>query len=218
MKYIFVMILAFCEGKTFWQTSFVDIVKSLSQTNYEVSVIVDKAHMNQNGAFPFDSFAEVPHTIANFNDGTKTLKLTSSAIVLLQSADLLMPFNDRVILPSKFSTRQQLFVYCEDQTFDKIAVIEETATMHRSIIVQHEYFVVEEETSVRLLTFVWYTPERCNFSQLVEINRFDKSSKRWLHGIFKIEKFSNFHGCQITFWRAMNGLSLKRLKSTLKIK
>lgn len=52
---------------------------------------------------------------------------------------------------------------------------------------------------IRLLTFVWYTPQKCNASQLIEVNRFDKSSKRWQHENFKIEKFSHFHGCRLGF-------------------
>lgn len=66
----------------------------------------------------------------------------------------------------------------------------------RSRIIEHEYFVVEEEETIRLLTFTWYTPEKCNEAQLVEVNSFDKSSRRWQHENFMIDKFSHFHGCQ----------------------
>lgn len=33
----------------------------------------------------------------------------------------------------------------------------------------------------------------------MEVNKFDKSSGRWQHGNFVIDKFSNFQGCQINF-------------------
>lgn len=52
---------------------------------------------------------------------------------------------------------------------------------------------------MRLLTFVSFSPEKCNEVQLIEVNKFDRLTERWQHGIFKIDKPSNFHGCKQTF-------------------
>lgn len=66
-------------------------------------------------------------------------------------------------------------------------------------IIQYEYFVLEEEKSIKLLTFIWYAPQKCNMAQLVAVNSFNKSSGQWQHGNFKIDRFYNFYGCQINF-------------------
>lgn len=69
----------------------------------------------------------------------------------------------------------------------------------KSSIIQYEYFIVEEEKSITILPFVWYIPEKCNVSQLVEVNTYDKSLGRWQHENFVIDKYSNFYGRQISF-------------------
>lgn len=68
-----------------------------------------------------------------------------------------------------------------------------------------EYFVIEEETLIRLLTFVWFTPEECEEHQLVEVNSFDKATREWKHDRFKIDKFTNYHGCQLKFLIGQEG-------------
>lgn len=40
-------------------------------------------------------------------------------------------------------------------------------------------------------------PNRCNEYQLIEINRFDKTSKKWQNSNFKINKYETFHGCPL---------------------
>lgn len=49
------------------------------------------------------------------------------------------------------------------------------------------------------MTFVWYTPGKCNIPQLIEINKFHKKENRWQSSTFAIKKFFNFHGCRLVF-------------------
>lgn len=123
--------------------------------------------------------------------------MDASAIVLLHSLTSLVAFNNQTRIPTSFSKSHQIFVYCQNWSHDDLPII--SVSTETASIIQNEYFVVKEETSVRLLTFVWYTPNICGQPQLVEVNRFDKLKGRWLYGDFKIDKFANFHGCQISF-------------------
>lgn len=50
-----------------------------------------------------------------------------------------------------------------------------------------------------MLTFLWFEPTKCFTLQLVEVNNFNKLSKKWQHDRYKIDKFSNFNGCRINF-------------------
>lgn len=59
------------------------------------------------------------------------------------------------------------------------------------------YFLIEEGNFTRLLTFLIFTPRKCSASQLIEVIRFDQLTKRWQHKNFRIDKFSNFHGCPL---------------------
>lgn len=120
-------------------------------------------------------------------------RLESSAIVLLNSVSTLSTFNNRTILPASYSMKQQLFIYLPDGTFNKVAMM----FLHLPIF-NYEYFVIEEDKWIRLLTFVWFTKTWCG-PHLKEVNRFDKSTNRWHHKNFKTDKFSNCHGCPINF-------------------
>lgn len=66
-------------------------------------------------------------------------------------------------------------------------------------MIQHEYFLIQDEQSLRLLTFVRYTLEKCDIHELIEVNRFSKLTLRWQLESFILDKFSNFHGCRINF-------------------
>jgi hypothetical protein len=63
-----------------------------------------------------------------------------------------------------------------------------------------QYFVVDEEESIKLLTFVWYTKNACNVPQLIEVNRFDKNTNKWKNSKFSVEKLQNFYGCEVTVY------------------
>lgn len=66
-------------------------------------------------------------------------------------------------------------------------------------IIQYEYFVIEDQNFILLMTFFWYEPQNCDIAVLKEVNRFEKSTQSWQHGNFIIEKFNNLNGCKINF-------------------
>lgn len=114
--------------------------------------------------------------------------------MLLETVAAIAEFNTDSLRHRSWSYSQHLIIYVRTGTFSEIAMIEQ-----KKPFIYYEYFIIEEDASLRLLTFISYSPQKCNVLQLVEVNRFDKSLLQWQHSTFSIEKFSNLHGCKINF-------------------
>lgn len=153
------------------QKAFVDIAEFLATRNYLVAVVEGPAFSKASQLISLAITAGIPQAVTKLENEKELFWLDSSAIVLMTSVNSLKKFNDRTFLPASFSMQQQLFVYCRGGTFDEISRIETLRNI--TPIVQFEYFVIEEKKSIRLLTFLWYTPKKCDVAQLVEVNRFD---------------------------------------------
>lgn len=60
-------------------------------------------------------------------------------------------------------------------------------------------FLITENNGIVLKSFMSYTPKQCGKLQLMEINKFSKTSLQWTtKNYFAIDMF-NFHGCQLVF-------------------
>jgi hypothetical protein len=64
---------------------------------------------------------------------------------------------------------------------------------------QMRSFLIEENNEIYLKTLVLFTQQKCDAQQLIEINKFSKTSLKWTKMSFFESKISNFHGCQIVF-------------------
>lgn len=138
--------------------------------------------------------------------------IEDSAILSFTSVHDLKEFNEKA-LPSNALKTIKLFVFCRTMTIEDISMLKsenenkkskrvqgEISLFHdMNDILQQEYFLVDRDDSIKLLTFIWYTSKACNVPQLVEINRFDKNTNKWKNSKFVIEKTKNFHGCEIIF-------------------
>lgn len=153
--------------------AFKNITEALVRQNYQMTIVFQSTRTDLT---PIMSFADTPHVASRFTTKSGKFLLNSSAIVASDSVNFLKIFNERVDLSVNFLMTQQVFVYCQDGNFDEIASIPNSRAAMP--IVQYEYYVVEEEKSIRLLTYAWFTPEKCKVAQLVEVNRFDKSTGR----------------------------------------
>lgn len=71
-----------------------------------------------------------------------------------------------------------------------------------------EYFILENNSTIQLLTYIWYSAEKCSEPQLIEVNSFNKTTNRWRNSEFEVKKFYNFHGCQLVF-----GVPTQRLEN-----
>lgn len=81
----------------------------------------------------------------------------------------------------------------------KSAKIEEISRLPDTEILKFQYFLIEDKSSIKVSTFTWYTPGKCNTMQSIEINSFDKNTQKWKSSNFEMEKFQNFYGCRLVF-------------------
>lgn len=143
----------------------------------------------------------------------KSIAMRESAIIILDSVNTLRVFNEKVLFMNKSPRIFKFLIYCQHATFEDISILienESTSITHErdykevkvGHILQYQYFLVDDVECVRLLTFIWFSPNKCNRKQLIEVNRFDKATKKWKSSDFFIDKFKNFHGCRIRicFW------------------
>lgn len=149
-------------------------------------------------------------------------ELDNSAVLTFDSVESLKHFNDKVVLINKFPKSLVFYVICLGATFDDISSLKETVVIDREKrkgervqpnemqhILQLQYFIVEEEESIRLLTFVWYSSNSCSAPQITEVNRFDKKMKTWKNSNLVEEKFENFHGCPLVFGVWFQGFAME---------
>lgn len=180
------------------ERAFLNISAFLTERNHLVSIIEfgDKSSKASIDAI-FPSTSGIPNKIVHVQDKLSEFTLNSSAIVIFDSVDFLKRFNDEVEVSLSFTVSQQFFVHVELATYaDILSVGPFDADF---FVLKFEYFVLEEEKSIRLLTFILYEPGNCDFPQLIEVNKFDKSTGKWQHGRFAVDKFSNFNGCELKF-------------------
>lgn len=125
----------------------------------------------------------------NRTDGSN-LVLKESAVIVANSLLLLESINDKLQLLNQYPTHIQIVIVCPDVTFKEIETLLDSKFQHKV------YFLIEEENSVKLLTFEWFTRNKCDGKELVVVNEY-KESTGWKNENFEIRKFFNFHGCQI---------------------
>lgn len=199
----FMIFVTFCKVQTFssdfknLKNAFIDIAEALSKQDRMVTIVFNTRLSDFTDAVKFGQKTGIPRSIVKPYKA-KNILLNSSAIVSLESVESVDAFNARTILSTTFSMRQQLFVHCRNGTFDKLTRLR-NLSMTGTAILLYEYFIVEEEKTIRLLTFIWTVAMKCGIPFLAEVNRYEKLSGRWKHGNFKMDKFANFNGCRIKF-------------------
>lgn len=169
----------------------------------------------------------MPFRLQNLEINNKTIEHNSSALLTFNSFQDFRDFNQKVNLTNDYYRPLQLFIYCEDASINDLHhlpqdVIEnplnarEPLYFNRGVdtpweviyfradlmdIIQYEYFLIDEDKFVRLLTFLWYLPGYCGELNLVEINKFNKQTKKWEYNRFFYKKLRNFYNCEIKFYQ-----------------
>lgn len=202
LKYVIAVLSILCvnchrqsNGSSGLSRAFENLLQSFGASNREIliesfrrdSIIIDQLVLNwcKSQTFPY----KVTKLEANLDsDG---FELSESAILLFYSVDSLRAFNSKVRLTNRFPKQFQFIVHCEFASLDEIAALSDTQ------ILQFQYFVIEDDQFIKLMTFVWYTSEQCRVPQLVEVNKFQKNISRWESRKFVTKKFTNFHGCHL---------------------
>lgn len=204
-----------CENPSYLTCALNDIVKTFTNISGEVTIANYGSEIDVVESLVINLKEEsVPFRIRNYDmiDDQNMFKVDESSIMTFDSVKKLNIFNNKVNLTNIHASPFKFYVVCENATFDDISLLKENDIQQRSErkgggniqneltdILQFQYFIIDEEFGISLVTFVWYTAEKCSEPQLIEINRFDKKTKRWINRNFFIKKFVNFHGCQLMF-------------------
>lgn len=197
--------------------AFKRIVKSILETNNEVFI-----HRFDDGNQSFiDSLVgkissdEIVKIKEEKTISKKVFEVNDSAVLLFDTFGSLFSFNLGVKLTNKHPKKFQFFVYCFNMTTDNVLSLVgpsfekkfSTQVFHGHRlrimdIIQYQYFVVEGEDELRLMTFDWYRPENCNKPSLIEVNKFDKKKLTWKTNVFS-QSLINFNGCKVSFGIAL---------------
>lgn len=100
--------------------AFVNIVEVLAKKNHLTSFVGDLNSTEIVNPASIALFSGIPHVVSSFDRSMNKIELKSSAIVTLNSIETLKSFNKLVILPTTYF-ELQLFVHCQDGTFNRIA-------------------------------------------------------------------------------------------------
>lgn len=177
------------------------IAKTLSESHNDLAIINFSKDEDFLSSLKLNSLHEnnVPHRSQTLQVHLKVpIGIKFSTVFIFDSVKTMSSFNDIAVLTNKYSRPIYIFMFCKEATIKEIEAIKD-----KSVILQFEYFVVEEGNFIRILTFVWYTEQKCDMAQLIEVNRFDKVTRTWQHDNIVIKKFQNFYKCKIVFGGAI---------------
>src|SRR5690349_4332841 len=167
----------------------------------------------------------MPFQLKNLQLDTKKILLDSSTLLTFNKFAFVREFNQKLSLTNEYFKPLQLFVYCQNITIRDIEslvldvterakknkIIEKVENWNKTSgrvvhteerfksslldIIQYEYFLVEETNDIKLLTFVWFSPGKCSELSLIELNKFNKFTRKWEDDKFSMMKATNLHGC-----------------------
>lgn len=139
--------------------SFLSLTKALIDSSNDLSFVSDN-NLTRSSILQQTFAGGIPVTVKQFAKAENTLELNSSAIVSMESIGNLQAFNEKVVLTNKYTKPLQFFIHCKDATIDQLSKLEESDKS--KAIFQYEYFVVDLNESILLMTFVWHTAAVCN--------------------------------------------------------
>jgi hypothetical protein len=215
----------FCESKNFSRSltcPFEDIAKSISEHEREIQVVNFGANVDVvDSLIPKNFHSMVTNLTVKVTNKEKINKtreevfmVNQSAILIFDSVQAISKYNKKIEFTNEGPKEFQFFVHIPKTTIKEIAAsIGEVHVYEfvrrgltymykydRTEIIYSQYFLVEEVKFIKLYTFDWFTSQKaCGKKKIIEVNRFDKKKKKWIEPNFKMKKFSNFHGCNLTF-------------------
>lgn len=133
----------------------------------------------------------VPHKVMKIRRNESAIKLNQSAVLLFDTINSLKDFNDKVRLENDYS-RKLAFL-----TITLNASSQDLVKINKTLVTRHQNYLIEYDKYIGLETSSWYTSLACNTSQMIEVNRFNKSSSRWMTKAFFPNMFDNFYGCKL---------------------
>jgi hypothetical protein len=193
-------------------SAFTDIKKSLEVNNRQISIqnFGDNRKVLKHVLTGASENSQLSFRHQKLKKNQTDYEIDESGIFIFDNLTSLSEFNYKTNFTNEGPKDWQFFVYIDKAKASGIkAAISETKVFQkkdnynledRSEIINFQYFLIQEKDFFVLYTFVWYTQEKCGRQQLVEVNRFNKHTKKWTNLKFKIDKFDNFFECKLMFF------------------
>lgn len=138
------------------------------------------------------NFEFIPHKVIKISKSLNhAIKLNRSAVLLFDTINSLKEFNNKVRLENDYSRKLAFLTITLNASSADLMKINKTS------VTRHQNYLIEHDKYIGLETFSWYTSLACNTSQMIEVNRFNKSSSRWMTKAFFPNMFDNFYGCNL---------------------
>lgn len=158
----------------------------------EINNILDRfLRVRTGNIYPFNVIhVRVPRNI---------IRIDRSAILMFDNLESYRDFHQGVFLSNGFSKQMHILVYVkgvrESEASSLVLVKNFT---EKPMMFQYESFLVhDDDGSLKILSFTMFHQPRCRDWIATEVNRFSSKTRQWKTKDFFIEKFSNFHGCDL---------------------
>ncbi|KAL7012938.1 hypothetical protein ACKWTF_015111 [Chironomus riparius] len=131
-----------------------------------------------------------------------------SSIILAESCENFTFISTNFQFGNPFAKSSKFLIYIESCDLDLMQnnieqlIKNKRITFRRGSIEQFEFLLINDGDNLQLASIEWFTESACNQPQLIIINTFNKTAKKWSKKLENYEKFQNFHGCNLTLWIA----------------
>jgi len=134
-------------------------------------------------------------TVSKSSLNCTQMRLKSSSVTIFDSKRNFLQICYKIKWQTHPETRHEHLVYAPGLNADDLKNM--THLRPDFSIDQLSFLVNETENSIDLVTGFMYGLEHFRSNQIITINRFNKTVKKWEGNIFFPEKYLNFHGCEL---------------------
>jgi hypothetical protein len=121
-----------------------------------------------------------------------------SAVILVSTTKTLNKIKSLAELNNRGEWSFRFIIYCEDLGSNLPNLKWPAPIIIRGHMIFHEYFVVNTDHSIKLMTMRFFTMNECSIGQLIKVDTFNITTEKWHFKMKSAENGKNFHGCLIT--------------------
>lgn len=186
-----------------------DIIKEIYVKN---SVKFDLIFFNQNNSDYDGIMSEInkkspqnyAYSVVNHINLLKNYYFNNSAIIFCKTSYELVEINKKAVISSRHFKFLRLLMIFDVNYQIPHEFIEPKLSVLSGHISQNQYFLINSNDSIKLLTTEWFSDEKCNEGQLIIINSFNKSTLMWKNKLEDYKKFRNFHKCPLKHFYSLS--------------
>lgn len=212
MLAIFIFILIYfssCEGFKVDKNPSIEAITELVNSFYvkdgENFDVIEYGNSSKYFDDVINGFVSKPYNLIKIkNTQLWNHELDQSALILIESLNDVRKLYEDLELINKAPKKLRFLLYIKDkngtQVFDRIppSILRYSEKVGNFTL--FTFFLTESEKSLQLSTLEFYNEKFCSKPQVLLLNEFNKTSKKWKSKLDLPEKFKNFHGCLISFY------------------